>query len=112
MLFRDNQWVITRHDGTIWYYNPRQERTPPRDSWYYYGRAPAPIIVYTVPVTTPPPELSIKSDSVPEITGLYSLSDKQYGYPSYTSSHGKIAVRYNMITTGIGKTAGLIRVYR
>ena len=41
----------------------------------------------------PPPEISIQSDSVPEITGLYSLSDKQNGYPSYTSSHGKIAVR-------------------
>ena len=93
MFFNDSQWVITNHDGTTRCYNPRQDLTPPRDGWYWSDGRKLNIIVYTVPVTTPPPKIIIKSDSVPEITGIYSLFDKQLGYPSYTSSHAKIAVR-------------------
>ena len=38
ILFSDNQWEITKRDGTTWYSNPRQEPTPPSDGWYHVDR--------------------------------------------------------------------------
>ena len=98
ILFSDNQWIIAALYNRTRYFNPKKDLTPPKEGWNFKCKtsqlAFLDLVVYTVPVTPPPPELSIKSDSVPEIAGLYSLSDnKQHGYPSYTSSHGRIAVK-------------------
>ena len=67
----------------------------PYDDDYDYDKI-ADLVVHKVPVTLPPLVLSIKDDSIPLISGLYTLSDTQYnGYPLYNSSQGHIAVEGN-----------------
>ena len=52
--------------------------------------------VYLVPIIPPPLVLSVQGDSIPNMTGLYYLSNSTYnGYPSYHGSQGCIAVQGN-----------------
>ena len=70
--FRDNMWVLTR-EGIILFENAQESLIPPKHGWtdIIFGRNL--IVVYKVPVTTPPPVLFVKDNSIPDIGGVYNF---------------------------------------
>ena len=85
--FRDNQWVLIGPGDTIRLFNPKQDLTSPTTGWRTpNGMAGLDKVLQKVPYTPPPRILSIQGDSIPDIAGIYTLSDiRLNGYPYYYS---------------------------
>ena len=87
--FRNNQWEIGHSSKTL-LFNSKQGITPPTSGWrsYHNGSEPDKLL-YKVPITSPPTVLIIQGDNIPDIAGLYTLTDFIHnGYPLYNSSTG------------------------